>query len=346
MKLSSEQSELRDVLRRFLADRAGSQYLRARILVGGRSDPAFVTGLQELALEDGFSGDAPVFSLQELALVAHECGYALTPEPIAERLLCSAILPRMLEERERVEYLGRYAASLSGFAPSSCSSVAMDGSGGAVSGSVAWAWGLEGASRVITFANTPEGRRAIVVPLNQPGVVVDPVPALDLTAALTRVSLLSAQALVISRAATSAVEDAIEVLKASEAAGICERVVSMTCEYVKTREQFGRPVGSFQAIQQKIADIYAASESLTSLSRFAAWASIHSPNQRALTCRAAVLSAADIAPRVCEVAMQCHGGIGFTWEYDLHLYLRRARTIQAAFALTETRATELLERVA
>jgi alkylation response protein AidB-like acyl-CoA dehydrogenase len=346
MKLSGEQIELRDVTRRFLAERVSPQYLRGRIEGGIRSDEAFISSLQDLGLDEGFGGDSPVFSLEELALIAHECGYALVPEPITERLVCSAVFPRYLGERERSEYQERYAALPSALAPNACSSVAMDGTGGTVSGAVAWAWGAEGAGSLITFADTPEGRRAVVVPLNQPGVGVEAATALDLTTALTRITLSSAHALVVSREASVALEDAVEVLKASEAAGVCERVVTMTCEYVKTREQFGRPIGAFQAIQQKLADIHAAAESLKSLSRFAAWASIHSESQRALTCRAAVLHASEVAPRVCEVAIQCHGGIGFTWEYDLHLYLRRAKTIQAAFAMSERRAAELLERTA
>jgi alkylation response protein AidB-like acyl-CoA dehydrogenase len=149
-------------------------------------------------------------------------------------------------------------------------------------------------------------------------------------------------ALVLSVETSQALEDVLEAIKASEAAGICDRVIQMSVEYAKTREQFGKPIGSFQAVQQKLADAYASSEALSSLSRFAVWACCHAPDQRHLTARAAISMAADVAPKICETAIQSHGGIGFTWEYDLHLYLRRAKTLQAAFALDEARINDLL----
>jgi alkylation response protein AidB-like acyl-CoA dehydrogenase len=121
------------------------------------------------------------------------------------------------------------------------------------------------------------------------------------------------------------------------------RVVEMTADYLKTREQFGVPVGAFQAVQQRIADAYAASESLGALCRFAAWSVVSSPEQRPLTARAAIAHAAEVGPTVCEAAIQVHGGIGFTWEYDLHLFLRRAKAIQAAFPMNAERVASLLD---
>jgi len=346
MRLSSEQNELREIVRRFFSEKVSSEYLRRRISGAVRRDDRFLTGLAELGLEEGFGGESPVFTLDDLALIAHECGYALVPEPVVEHLLCSAIIPRLMSDSERAEYCGAFNASVTGLAASSCCKLVLDPAMVTVSGAVAWAWGVEAAGRMVAFAETPAGRRAVVFLLGQAGATCEPTSALDLTAALNRVAVQSAKALVCSSETTSAIEDALETLKAAEAAGMCERVVGMTCDYMKTREQFGRPIGSFQAIQQKLADLHAINESLQSLSRFAAWAAIHAPSQRSLTSRAAVLHACEAGPRVCEGAIQCHGGIGFTWEYDLHLYLRRAKTIQSAFALSEARAAELLQRVA
>lgn len=346
MRLSSDQNELREIVRRFLGEQVPSEYLRSRIANGVRRDPAFFTSLAELGLEEGFGGDSPMFSLEELSLIAHECGYALVPEPVIEQLLCSAILPRVMSAPERAGFCGEFAGAVTSIAASSCSALHLNSTDGTVSGAVVWAWGGEAAERIVAFADTPEGRRAVVFLLNQHGVIRAATTSLDLTVALIGVSAQCVKALVCSRETTAAIEDTLEALKAAEAAGICDRVLSMTCDYVKTREQFGRPIGSFQAVQQKLADLYAASESLQSLSRFAAWASVHAPSQRPLTSRAAVLLGCETAPRVCEGAIQCHGGMGFTWEYDLHLYLRRAKTIQAAFGLSEARASELLGRVA
>jgi alkylation response protein AidB-like acyl-CoA dehydrogenase len=161
---------------------------------------------------------------------------------------------------------------------------------------------------------------------------------------LSQVVLKNVNALFFDDADSALVEDLIEVLKASEVYGITARVIEMTTEYVKTREQFSVPLGAFQAVQQRLADGYAASESLGALCRFAAWSVEGSPRQRRLTARAAVSHAAEVGPLVCESAIQCHGGIGFTWEYDLHLLLRRAKVIQAGFSLNGERAEELIRR--
>jgi len=186
--------------------------------------------------------------------------------------------------------------------------------------------------------------RCILINLSSKGVRSKPCRSLDLTSALTEVSLEAAAVITFSAEASGLVEDLLEAIYACEAAGICQKAIEMTCAHVKTRTQFGKPVGSFQAVQQQLAHAHAQSEALSSLSRFAVWAAAHSPEQRALTARAAVTQAADHAPGICEIALQCHGGIGFTWEYDLHLYLRRALSIQAMFQLTEHRAEEIVAR--
>ena len=93
-----------------------------------------------------------------------------------------------------------------------------------------------------------------------------------------------------------------------------------------------------------MADAYAQQEALGALARFAAWSIDHSPEQSALTARAAIALATTVGPGVIEACLQAHGGIGFTWEYDLHLYLRRAQATRAAFAMTSERDSELLER--
>jgi alkylation response protein AidB-like acyl-CoA dehydrogenase len=185
---------------------------------------------------------------------------------------------------------------------------------------------------------------ACLVDLNQPALALHPLPSLDLTAALTEISFNNATATFLSTETSELLKDCFEVLKACEVAGITQRVLEMTIEYVTTREQFGVPVGSFQAIQHKLADAYAKSECLDALSRFAAWSVTCSPDQRPLTARAAIAQACEVGPAVCEACLQAHGGIGFTWEYDLHLFLRRTKTTQAAFLMTEARAQELIQR--
>lgn len=345
MKLSSEQVELQDVLRRFFGEHVTSEYLRHRIASKERSDAKMWDTLRQLGLDEGFSGTEPVFGIEELALVAEESGCVLLPEPLIERVFATYIVPRLMPQDERSKYAGVIGSRKTAIAPNQCCALEARESGDVVSGEIAWALGCEEATHILAFAETSQGRRAVVCSLEGAGVSVVATESLDLTRSLSRVTVKDHPALVLGAEASAAIEDVFELLKAAEMSGISQRVIAMTSDYVKTREQFGVPVGSFQAIQHKLADLYAASESLTSLCRFAAWSAVHSPEQRRLTCRAAILKAAEVAPQVCEVSLQCHGGIGFTWEYDLHLFLRRAKALQAAFSITERRAEELLNAI-
>lgn len=115
------------------------------------------------------------------------------------------------------------------------------------------------------------------------------------------------------------------VLCAAELCGLGQVVVALSLEYVKTREQFNRPVGTFQAIQHKLADMHLAVEQGLALTRFAARCFDENDPQFGSAAMAAKLFAAENIPKVIEDAIQAHGGIGFTFEHDLHLYLRRAK---------------------
>jgi alkylation response protein AidB-like acyl-CoA dehydrogenase len=344
VQISQDQAELKDLVRRFLSEKVTSEYVRERIRSGTRHDPEFLKGLGELGLDEGFAGDPPLFSFVELALVAEEAGRVVLPEPLVERLFGAYLVPRLLAPEDRARYSKVvFEKELVAYAPPACCELSTADSG-VVSGEVLWGFGIEGASRLLAFSGSKDGRCAVVVDLLGQGVTRAQRASLDLTTALSGASLAGVAATTLSAEGSKVVEDCFEILKACEVFGACEHVIEMTLEYVKTREQFGVPIGSFQAIQHKLADIYAQAEALGALCRFAAWTVEHSPDQRGLTARAAVLQAATMGPQICEGALQCHGGIGFTWEYDLHLYLRRAKALEAAFGLTEGRADELLER--
>lgn len=111
---------------------------------------------------------------------------------------------------------------------------------------------------------------------------------------------------------------------AAELAGIAQRVVAVTVEYVKNRQQFGRPIGSFQTIQHALADMHLTAEQLLALTRFAGWCADADRAQFADAGLAACAFAAKEIPPLVEKAIQLHGGIGFTYEYPLHAFLRRA----------------------
>lgn len=360
MRLTTDQNEFQDLLKRFFSERVTSDYLRERISKGLRNDPELEQAIRELGVWDTFSGEQPACGVVELALLAEECGRALVPDSLVERVVAESLLESLLKPQERAAWADALASggsSLVAFndccelrvAASSASEAGQGASSGSLSGTVQWTVGRGDALAFVGFATVDGARRAVLAKLgsaaNTPQVERQSLPSLDLTTPLTKLTYTDAPCAILSAESTEALEVALETLKASEVSGICQRVISMTTEYVKTREQFGAPIGSFQAIQQKLAQVYAESEALGSLCRFAAWSFSASPEQRRLTSRAAILKAADVGPMVCEAAIQCHGGIGFTWEYDLHLYLRRAKMIEAAFGITEERAAGVIGAV-
>ena len=116
---------------------------------------------------------------------------------------------------------------------------------------------------------------------------------------------------------------------ALEAVGIAQRALELSVEHAKTREQFGKPIGIYQAISHKLADAYANTELARSLAYWAAWCVAEGDPQAELAVAAAKAYCGDAAVAACERSIQVHGGIGFTWEHVLHHYYKRALWIQA-----------------
>jgi len=114
-----------------------------------------------------------------------------------------------------------------------------------------------------------------------------------------------------------------------EATGIAQKVLELAVEYAKTREQFGKPIGVYQAVSHRLADTYVETELARSLAYWAAWCVAESDPQAELAVAAAKAYCGDAAVAACERSIQVHGGIGFTWEHVLHEYYKRALSIQA-----------------
>ena len=114
-----------------------------------------------------------------------------------------------------------------------------------------------------------------------------------------------------------------------EAVGIAAKALELAVEYAKTREQFGKPIGTYQAVSHQLADTYVETELARSLAYWAAWCVAEGDEQVDVACAAAKAYCGDAAVAACERSIQVHGGIGFTWEHVLHAYYKRALWIQA-----------------
>ena len=148
------------------------------------------------------------------------------------------------------------------------------------------------------------------------GVDGERVEALDPTRPLFRVQAEGGEA---------APDDRQLVLTAAEQVGICQRVMEMSVAYASERKQFGRPIGTNQAVSHMCAQMLLETEGARALVYNAAWALDHDPQQAPLAAAMAKAWASDAGPRVVGAGIQVHGGIGFTWEHDLHFFLKRAK---------------------
>jgi alkylation response protein AidB-like acyl-CoA dehydrogenase len=118
---------------------------------------------------------------------------------------------------------------------------------------------------------------------------------------------------------------------AAESLGAAERATELAVEYAKSREQFGRPIGSFQAVKHRAADMLVDVESLRSAVYYAAWATEREQPSASLAISMAKAFSSDAFRRVTQSAIQIHGGIGFTWESDMHIFFKRAKANEVAF---------------
>jgi alkylation response protein AidB-like acyl-CoA dehydrogenase len=152
------------------------------------------------------------------------------------------------------------------------------------------------------------------------GFALEPVTGVDLTRRLSRVSVRSASEL----GDVSAALDRVEVLLSAELTGVAGRALELAVEHARSRQQFGRPIGAYQAVSHRCADMHLDVESARSAVLFAAWTADHDVAALPLASSVAKVAAAQGAWRATTAALQVHGGIGFTWEHDCHLLLRRA----------------------
>jgi hypothetical protein len=128
---------------------------------------------------------------------------------------------------------------------------------------------------------------------------------------------------------------------ALESVGIGAKAVDLAVAYVSDREQFGKKIGTYQAVSHAVVDAYVGVELARSLAYWAAWAVAEDDEQAGLACAAAKSQAAEAAVRACETSIQVHGGIGFTWEHPLHRYYKRALALDSALGYGRVHRAEI-----
>jgi alkylation response protein AidB-like acyl-CoA dehydrogenase len=178
-----------------------------------------------------------------------------------------------------------------------------------------------------------------LVPKDAVGLAIAQMPSIDETRKLCEVRLDNVavpQSALLGELhqgwpALARVYDAASVALAAEMCGGARRVLEMTVDYAKLRETFGKPIGSYQGVKHKCADMLVEVENAKSLTYYAAWAIDENALDASLAVSMAKACASDASRKVSNAGIQLHGGIGMTWEHDLHLYMKRAKASEVAF---------------
>ena len=304
---NDEQAEIKSTAKGFLADRFSPAVVR-ELAEAGRYDDGLWAEICELgwpglAIDEAYGGLD--LGMVELAILSEELGYACAPT----RFLSNAAAGLMLELAGSDEQKGRYLEGVvSGEAPGAVGTVGPDGSAPLVADA-------EGAAVIVLV----DGDQATV----QSGSEAE-VEAVELIDVTRRYASVAAGGEPLP-GDVAAARDRIAVLIAAELTGVAQRAMDMSVEYAKEREQFDRPIGAYQAVSHSCAQMLYDVEEARSLSYYAAWTADAEPESLPLAAAMAKARASDAAWEVTKAAIQVHGGIGFTWEHDLHFLLKRAR---------------------
>jgi alkylation response protein AidB-like acyl-CoA dehydrogenase len=349
---SDEQRAFRETLRRFLAQRAPSSELRRAIGSETGYDAALWRGVRDelalpgLAIDERHGGQG--FGASELALVQRELGHALASAPFfASAVLAGGALAELDADPKAAALLtgiaGGETATLAWVEPGAgfgVEAVALETSAnGRLRGAKTVVLDGHHAQHLLVVARLPgtrglEGLTLVHVAGDAHGVARRKLESFDLTRSLARIEFADAAGDVVGTpgAAGPALARALEratIALCQEMVGVMERVVAMAVDYARTREQFGRAIGSFQAIKHKCADLWIALEAAREAADHAtAAASQRDAGLDALRTAASLAKAwcSDACFAACAENIQIHGGVGFTWEHDAHLFFRRAKS--------------------
>jgi alkylation response protein AidB-like acyl-CoA dehydrogenase len=355
---TQEQVMLRTLTREFFSRESTPQSVRALMDdPRGFSDSTWQQvaemGLPGLTIDAGYGGQG--LGMVELALVLEEMGRAAYPSPFfATTVLAATAIVAGRQENQMARYLpdianGRTKATLAlidealSWAPSGVRTQAERRGSEFV---------LNGTKRFVPFANVADlilvvartsdaadGTTVFAIPRETGGITETPNIEMDHT---TRTSTLKFDNVTVSADDIIGQVDKgwdvvgptlqrAAVAAAAEMLGAARRCMEMSVEYAKVRQQFGQPIGTFQAIKHACAEMLLEVENSHAATYFAAWAFDAGSPEAGLAASSAKAYVGDASRKVCGSSIQVHGGIGFTWEYDLHLYVKRAKHFEPLY---------------
>ena len=345
---SEEQEELRRSIRRFLEDKSPESEVRRLMETPGGYEPAVwgqmgqQLGLQGLAIPEDYGGSG--FSQVELVVVFEEMGRALLAAPYFSTVALAAnALLSCGDEAAKTEYLPGIASgdTIATLALTEDSgrwdldavtlTASKQGATHTLDGHKMFVLDGHTAQLLLVVARTEAGLSLFAVDGDAAGLARRPLVTMDQTRKQARLEFSGTPARLVSAEGgagpgLSRTLDLAAVALAAEQVGGAQKCLEMAVEYAKVRVQFGRPIGSFQAIKHKCADMLVEVESAKSAAYYAGWAAAdESPELGAVACLAKAYCS-DAYFHAAAENIQIHGGIGFTWEHPAHLYFKRAKS--------------------
>ena len=341
-EFSPDQLQLKEEVRKVLADLSSPAKIRKVLEAGLPLDRHLWATLGELgflaaAIPEAYGGTGAGYL--ELCVIAEELGRALAPVPFASSICLGAeLILAVGTEPQKARYLpllasGKSIACLAvaegpgRLGPQAVATVAVEG---VLSGSKWPVLDGECADVAIVAARSGADMALFIVELDAPGVTRMPLESLDPTRGQARIDLQGAHAELLAADGWPVLQAALNraaVLAAFEQIGGAERSLEMARDYALERHAFGRPIGSFQAIKHKLADMYVSVVLARSNCYYGAWAMAHGAVELPEAAAAARVSATQAFRQCAAENIQIHGGMGFTWEMDCHLYYRRAHLL-------------------
>jgi alkylation response protein AidB-like acyl-CoA dehydrogenase len=337
--LSESQEILKESARKFFTGECPIAEVR-RLM---DTDTAFDATLWSKLAEQGYTGiifpeefDGVGLGIVELILLMEEAGRALLPGPFFSTVaLAGSVLHEVASTDQKKKYLApicrgeaRATVALLEAATSwDPADVQLTAVNGKLKGEKLFVPDAAVADWIIVAARNG----VFLVDSKATGVRVGPMLGMDLTRKLYSVQFENTPAEKLGEmSGLSKALDVAAVALAAEMVGGMQRTLDITVEYAKTRKQFGKPIGMFQAVQHQCADMYLETESSRSAVYYAAWALEENAPDAAAAASIAKIYASDAGRTVGNRGIQVHGGMGFTWENDIHLYYRRAKASETA----------------
>ena len=332
----AEQEQLRQAVRRFCENEMSSETVRELMATPDAHDPArwrrmaSELGLQGLLVPEEHGGSGAGFV--ELAVVQEEFGRAVFPGPFLSTVFATLAVLDADDEDVAKDLLpgiadGSTIATVAVTEPDGrwdIDAVATTAAGNRITGQKAFVPDGALADLILVVARTDDGPTLFAVDGDAPGLTRTATPTLDQTRPMARLELDGVPGRPVGAFLRTTV-DKIAVAIALEQVGGAQRTLDMAVDYAKQRQQFGRAIGSFQAIKHKAADVMLRVESARAAAYYAAWAVAAGSPEVASVSSLAKAYCSDAYLFAAEQNIQIHGGIGFTWEHDAHLHLKRAQ---------------------